>query len=356
MAEVDAGAAPQIYFLTAPALETVFAVNALAHPELRPFLAAWAADVEARLTEGEREHLTTLRRLPELLDVADLTILHRCFQDVAALTGIIAGLTPDEFAALLLGRFVTAAQVAEFRAAPERANDLRKQHPWLMNGDEAALRAIVYEPAAVQAAYVSLLPRVWELGVQPMLDRLEPHWEETIAQAESEAEGKDPKSFALSVFGGPFARRYGPDHVFDQYLFAPTYFFSPMRVALFEPDISLITLDCRLGPWTNLIVRKQVIEGLRAITDENRLAILRVLNMDKGFGAWVAKRLKLNPATVTHHMNQLRAAGLLQEVEGPPGAAKYYRTDREALQKLIKLLQDYVDANIEPDWEGAKQP
>jgi hypothetical protein len=55
--------------MTANALETLFALNALAHPERRPFLSAWAADVQARLTAGERDWLAELRKLPELFQV-----------------------------------------------------------------------------------------------------------------------------------------------------------------------------------------------------------------------------------------------------------------------------------------------
>lgn len=345
----------KLFFLTSPVLETVFALNALAHPERRQFLAGWAAEVEEQLTAAEQKWLAQLRKLPELFHEGDLVVQHRCFHDLTKLTTLIGQMSPDAYAAFLLGEVVTPERVKDLRSASNGAAELRSQYPWLWNGDEAVLATIVYEAEQLKEATVGLLPRVWALGIEPMLPRLEPLWEETIAQAETEAQGKDPKAFTVGVFGKPFGRRYGPEYVFPQYGCVPTFFFSPMRVALFEPSMAVVTLDCRLGPWTNMIARDRVVEGLRAIAEPSRLEILRVLAMDKGFNGWVAGRLKLNPATVTHHMNLLRQAGLLKEVEGPPGAAKYYRTDREALQRLVKLLQDFVDSNIEPDWEGAKR-
>lgn len=354
MPELSGDQQPQIHFITSPALETVFALEALAHPERRPFAATWAHEVEAQLTQPEQDWLALLRRLPELYVAADLTIPHRCFQHPGQLAAILAAMSPSDFINLTLGGYFTADQIAAWRSAPDGAQRLRKEHPWLWGGDEAVLDLILCQPDGLRDAIAGLLPRVWELGVQPMLPRLEPLWERTIAQAREEAEGKEPKAFAFSVFGKPFARRYGPDHVFEQYLFAPSYFFSPMKVALFEPDVALVTLDCRLGTWAMQATRDHLVEGLRAMAEENRLQILRLLSMDKGFGGWVAGRLKLNPATVTHHMTLLRKAGLLKEEEGPPGAAKYYKTDRAALRRLLKLLEDYLDGNIEPDWEGEK--
>ncbi|HWI53853.1 MAG TPA: ArsR family transcriptional regulator [Symbiobacteriaceae bacterium] len=353
MAETDGATSPQIHFLTAPALETVFALGALAHPQKRPFAAGWAAEVEAKLNAGESAQLALLRRLPELQGVGDLAVPHRCFADPGQLAALVRAMAPVAFAQFMLGGFLSAEQIEAWQAASDGAQRLRREHPWLWGGDEAVLEVILGRPAELRDAFADLIPRVWELGVRPMLPRLEPLWAQTIAQAKAEAEGKEPRSFAFGVFGKPYARRYGPDHVFEQYLFAPTYFCSPGKVAFFEPDMSLVTLDCRLGPWTTQLTRNRVAEGLRAIAEENRLEILRLLALDKGFGGWVAGRLKLNPATVTHHMNLLRKAGLLTEDAGPPGAAKYYRTDREAVRRLLKLLEDYLDGNLAPDWEGA---
>lgn len=338
-------------FLTANALEAVFALNALMHPELRKFLAAWAADVERQLSTKERGWLAELRKLPELYNLGDLLVRHRCFQDAGEFAAVVKRTSPDEIAALFLNDAITPERARKLRALPDGAAQVRAEHPWLWNGDERVLTTILREPEKLRAAAAGLLPRVWALGVEPMLPRLMSMWSETIAQAKSEAQGMDPKSFAFYVFTKPFARRYGPDYVFPRYLFVPTFFLSPMRVAFFPAEEAVVTMDCRLGPWAYVRARDQLAEGLRAIAEENRLEILRVLSMDKGFGGWVAKRLKLNPATVTHHMTVLRKAGLIKEVDGPAGAAKYYRADREAVERLIRLLQDYVDSAIAPGRE-----
>jgi DNA-binding transcriptional ArsR family regulator len=351
MAETNEPQATAAYFLTSPALETVFALNALVHPQKRPFAAAWAAQVEAALTETEQAWLGALRRLPDAASLGDLAVRERCLQSPLDLAAMVAAMPPDDFARFMLAGSLKPADLAQLRARPDGAAELRRRHPWLWGGDEAVLDFLLRRPAEVQQAYTGLLPRVWALGVQPMLPRLESLWAKTLEQAQAEAERKDPKAFAITVFSKPFGTRFGLEYVFPQYLFVPSYFCSPTRLAFTEPDIALLTLDCRLGPWAMAAARGRILEGLKAVTEENRLEILRLLMAEKGFGGWVAGRLKLNPATVTHHMTLLRKAGLLVEEEGPPGAAKYYRTDKEAVRKLIRLLQEYLDSNLEPDWE-----
>lgn len=348
MAETD-DRRSEAYFLTAPALEATFALGALLWRQRRRFAEAWVAEVEAQLTPEEHELLALLRRLPEHLVLGDLAVHHRCFQDPLALTRILAETDPAEFACRMLGDQITTAELAEYQAASDGPTRLRKRFPWLWAGNEEVLGLLLHEGTAIQQAFVRLLPRIWEVGLKPMLPRLEPLWEATLNQARTEGEGKEPKEYGLTVFPNGFGRRFGPDHLFPQILFVPTFFLSPTRAAFTEFDIALLTLDCRLGPWAVQKARGKIIDGLRAITEPHRLEILRLLAVEKGFGGWVAGRLKLNPATVTHHIAQLRKAGLLTEVEGPPGAAKYYQTDQAALRKLLQQVGEFVDGQFEPE-------
>lgn len=353
MAESSANPPSQMSFFPSPSLETVFALNALLHPQKRPHLKAWAEGLEGRLTAAEdRRALTLLRRLPETLNLTDLAVKHRTFADPAALTLRVRTMRPDAFASLLLYEQVTPAEVSGLRSSPDGAKRMLQQFPWLLGGDGAAVTLVLQQPAALQAAFAHLLERVWKAGLEPDLPRLRGLWTATLDQARAEAAGKDPAAFARTVYSSKFGTRFGKDHVFPQFCFVPTYFLSPVRAAMTEYDIAVITLDCRLGPWAMAKAKARISEGLKALAEENRLEILRLLTLEPGFGSWVAGRLKLNPATVTHHLALLRKAGLVVEEAGPPGATKYYRTDRQAVQRLLQEISNYLDSN--PTHEGVK--
>lgn len=351
MAETSRPGPPAAHFQPAPALELAFALAALLHPAHRSFAARWAADLAAGLTPAEQAHLALLRRLPESLWLADFALDRRCLADGPGLAARLAALDADAFAAATIGDEVPLAEVAALRRDPRGPGRLARERPWLWGGRADALGLILHDTAALQAAYTALLPRVWELGVAPMLPRLERLWAAALGQAQAEAAGVDPAEFARRVFTKPFGRRFGPGHVFRHYIFAPSYFVSPLRVALFDPEMAVLTLDARLGPWAMEQARARLLDGLRAVAEESRLEMLRLLMKGPGHGAWVARRLKLQPATVTHHLAILRRAGLVTETAGLPGAARYHRTDRKAVQRLIRLLTDYLDDALEPDTE-----
>lgn len=79
--------------------------------------------------------------------------------------------------------------------------------------------------------------------------------------------------------------------------------------------------------------------ALAALGDPARLAILQLLRREgERFAAQVAEELGLHPSTVSRHLAQLEAAGLVRVRR--EGSAKYYRLDRERLRAVARMLED----------------
>lgn len=351
MAEQHGRTEPRAVFQTAPALEAVFALQAFVHPEQRPFARAWADELAAKLTPQAQRWRELLQTLPDQIWLADVAFYARILTDPLALSDRLAALTDDELAHAALDPDLPLEEVMQRRREPDGAARLLKDRPWLWGGNGEAVALCLQRPGDLREACQGLLLKVWRDGVVPMLPELERLWQATLDQVQGEAAGVPTAEFARRVFGAPFGRRYGPNHVWQTYVFAPSYFVSPIRVAMFDPDRTVITLDARLGPWLLREVRGRLVESLRALADDSRLDILRLLGHQPGYGAWIASRLKLQPATVTHHLAVLRRAGLIAEAEPPPGAAgaaKYFRTDRAAFAALLEQLRDYVHDVLEP--------
>jgi len=77
----------------------------------------------------------------------------------------------------------------------------------------------------------------------------------------------------------------------------------------------------------------------RALGDERRLRILRMLATDRLTAVELAERLDTSLTTLAHHLGLLRGAGLL--VANQPGR-KRYRSNPEALRMLHELLGGYL--------------
>lgn len=63
---------------------------------------------------------------------------------------------------------------------------------------------------------------------------------------------------------------------------------------------------------------RQLAELLRALGDETRLRVVALLERRPHYGEELAEFLGLTPATISHHLKQLRNAGLVDSRREPP--------------------------------------
>lgn len=92
------------------------------------------------------------------------------------------------------------------------------------------------------------------------------------------------------------------------------------------------------------VPRGQVLFPLRALTDDTRLQILELLAAHESLrGQAIIEELDVTQSTVSRHLQQLIAAGFVQEERGD-GANKSYRLRRERLDELFALLSQLLSA------------
>lgn len=69
-----------------------------------------------------------------------------------------------------------------------------------------------------------------------------------------------------------------------------------------------------------------------------------LLNMDTAafLGLDIAKELSMTPSTISHHMDQLKNAGLLNEEQD--GSSKFYSISRNSGEQLLKTMKNLLKA------------
>ena len=123
---------------------------------------------------------------------------------------------------------------------------------------------------------------------------------------------------------------------------SPLIFYRPI-----QKDAVLMLFGCRPEDQTLIpgnTVPGQILGTLKALADPTRLQMLRYLNAEPLTAAELSRKLRLRPPTVTHHLQQLRLAGLVQIILEPDGEKKY-TLRAEALQSTQLLLQKYINGN-----------
>ncbi len=102
-------------------------------------------------------------------------------------------------------------------------------------------------------------------------------------------------------------------------------------------------LDASLVPGDT--VPDMLLQVLKALADPTRLRILHYLAQEPLTPAELARRLRLRPPTVTHHLNALRMAGLVYILlEKVKDENNRYMARREAIQAMGELLDDFLNA------------
>jgi DNA-binding transcriptional ArsR family regulator len=80
---------------------------------------------------------------------------------------------------------------------------------------------------------------------------------------------------------------------------------------------------------------------LKSLADSTRLHILCYLAEKPHTPSQLARRLRLRPPTVIHHLNDLRLAGLVQVILQPEGERRY-TLRREAILAAMDRLKELL--------------
>jgi DNA-binding transcriptional ArsR family regulator len=172
--------------------------------------------------------------------------------------------------------------------------------------------------------------------------RIQPYLQQSIGQAQEMASRLDFTELFLQLSQGV---KIAVLQEADEVTFVPSYWITPLVVyncivgqrwvVLFgarPADVPLIPGD---------VVPEGLLRALKALSDPTRLLILRYLSEQPQAPSQLARRLRLRPPTVIHHLNALRLAGLvyvtLEEHE-----ERRYAIRTSAIQDTNKILQEFT--------------
>jgi hypothetical protein len=82
-------------------------------------------------------------------------------------------------------------------------------------------------------------------------------------------------------------------------------------------------------------VQEDVLDMLKALADESRLALLRLLNSGERTVGDLARQVDLGEPTVSHHLTRLREAGLV--TLRMAGNQRFYRVNETGLARFKRL-------------------
>jgi DNA-binding transcriptional ArsR family regulator len=273
-----------------------------------------------------------------LVDRPDVT-------DAAGFIRLMHGISDRDLVAVLL---------ADDLRDPESADATRRA----LDGDEAALdvlaeQAASYHPSAKVARYRqmftdpgSVMGSARDVLVRwlPFYLEVEPRVGAMIQRdysmrADDRASLDSPALIEKTTGGIRWLSEPGIRRV----ILAPSYFARPFNFVLGGEDWRMYAYpiaDAALDGTDPLAPPPAVVRLHRALGDETRLRILRLLRDQDFYLTEIAERLELSKPTIKHHLAQLRSAGLVTIVE--EGGMQYYSLRRERLDDASGELKRFL--------------
>jgi len=129
-------------------------------------------------------------------------------------------------------------------------------------------------------------------------------------------------------------------------IIVPAYWTTPLVVLEhLSEDRMLFVFGARpasMSATPGELVPDGLLRGLKALADTTRLKILYYLSREELTPSELSRRLHLRAPTVTHHLSELRLAGLVNLTVR--GQEKFYSARREALRAACSNLDEFLDS------------
>jgi DNA-binding transcriptional ArsR family regulator len=327
-------AAPEVILEARPAVDFLMSLMLDTEPELLPTDRAWLDQGLASLSDAlRRDHARLFGTTPAGKGLGG-ALVPLAMQDrsITSAADVIALANRVEARDLL----AIACEEDELRVPLELATRV-------LDG-EKALRdeAVAASPDILRRAVERLLDD--PAGELRALRRVLRAWAERFAAIETRVAAMEQRDvdgrrtdlermplgeFVERATGGV---RWVPEAGTRRLFMSPSYFTRPYNYVFGGRDWHMFAYplaDAALGADADAVPAASI-RLYRALGDESRLRILRLLSAGDLYLTEIAERMGLSKPTISHHLAQLRAAGLVTITEA--GALTYYslRRDRAA--------------------------
>jgi DNA-binding transcriptional ArsR family regulator len=315
--------------------------------------AQWAAGVRSRFPAPHRDFLEkTFEFLPiPLLWINRLDIKHKnSFNMLQALETVPAEkrlllffhqsqLTDDVMATIERLRSNATSSAADLESL--RTIYQRRTVP-VRTGALRNLVQAFLSPTDFGESLLAALKTYYQVFFIEEEKRIAPFIEECLVIAKKQTENLSASAAMESLSKGVY---FEPAEYVKTVWLMPSYWISPLAVINYpHADEALMAFGCRQKNQ-NLIpgeyIPEDMVESLKALSDSTRLRILHYLKESPESPASLARKLRLRPPTVVHHLNILRLASMIQILVSDNGERRYCLRE-DAVHLVISQLNEFI--------------
>ncbi|QNO15868.1 winged helix-turn-helix transcriptional regulator [Alkalicella caledoniensis] len=316
-------------------IELIGAVHLLANSSHHEFAKEWVDITYKNISEASREFLKIIPKLPMAgIELYSLFISTRDFDDVEGFLQRIEKTNDLDFISEVYD--VEREKVISIRENPEELPKFMEDNYMVEEECREGLEYILYETTSFRRGLVKVLGEIYNQLFTDKIKTLEELFTHSIDSINNQLKSKKPLVVAQELMGKTFHRVFP----FKEFIFIPSYFLSPHRFRTFTPEVQILIYDVRRDCLYLNEVGEKITNAMKVLSDRTRLEIVRQLLLGPTYGKVLASRLDLTTATISHHLEQLRAVGLIEEDKVKN--TKYFNVKKDELEKLLGQISDYL--------------
>jgi DNA-binding transcriptional ArsR family regulator len=333
------------------AYELFISLHVMHSPEIYGLRAAWAAGIRSRIPPAERKFLEELvpflafpvswiHRLPQPKDALSALYALRQIPPEKRLATVIdlENWSDENFKSVFTGTLErgkwTKEDLAILRAA-------KKEHGL----DEKVLTNFLgwwVRPAEAGEMLLQSLQAYQQVFFEEEEKRVAP-----ILKAGLERAQKLAKQMSLPELMVELSQGVDFNQMIEKELvIVPAYWTTPLvLLEKLDEGRMLFLFGARpagMSATPGELVPDGLLRGLKALADTSRLKILYYLSREELTPSELSRRLHLRAPTVTHHLSELRLAGLVNLTVR--GQEKFYTARREAMSATFENLDQFLDS------------
>ncbi|WNS45980.1 metalloregulator ArsR/SmtB family transcription factor [Paenibacillus sp. MMS20-IR301] len=260
------------------------------------------------------------------------------FNDLTLFLDEIAKLSDEAYLGCLLGGELTQEQIASGLQNPDAIADFGSAEYSSFGDKPEFIKVLLTELESIRASIHLVLTEIAASeALRSQQETRQGLYEAALQNAR--AFGLEPLPLAQKLMGKTFQRVSS----YQSYYFIPSYYLSPHRIRLFDHNTCIVIYGC-YSAQLNILEQSQELEKqMKALSDRNRIVILRMLHQRREYGARLANALDITTATVSHHLEILKQAELI--IEEKAGNIKYFRLNQARFNKLLKDLSLFIEVD-----------
>ncbi|MBZ9688539.1 winged helix-turn-helix domain-containing protein [Clostridium estertheticum] len=262
-------------------------------------------------------------------ELLEFLLLNKQFNSIEEYKNNVLSMEKVDFFFIFYGQFIDSKSI---NLALENEENLKKFYSKYNNISQSyiALKSLFADRELLMEEFFSCLNALYNNGFKSYYEEQLDDIQDIYQKIEDVFKLNDPLEVSQSIMGKTFKNR-GP---YENFIFIPSFFINGRSVRFFGKDQILI-----YSPSFKSLTKNDLTKILKIISDDTRFEIIGLLSKNNPMnGKELSIALTLTTPTISHHIEQLKEAGFINEERIKN--SKYYSINPNSVNNFMKCLSE----------------